>query len=284
MSNHPSGRLLFSIYQESSRGDYKMKNSLGKYSAFLLDLDGTIYRGKEVIPEAPRFIEWLKSENKSYLYLTNNSSATPEQLAERLTKMGIAASPEEFFTSAMATAQMIRDLEKEKDPARVSVYIIGEDGIHEAIKEQGFAIVNHAPADYVIVGIDRSFNYEKMKQAVRAIYQGARFISTNRDRAIPTEEGLAPGNGSLTAAIAYATGQEPIYVGKPEAAIIRLALASMNKREEDTLMIGDNLETDISAGVQSWVDTLFVLTGYSQEKDLVNSSVQPTYIKKNLLL
>ena len=261
-----------------------MKNILQKYHTFLLDLDGTIYRGNEVIPEALPFIAWLKAENKGYNYLTNNSSATPEQLAERLTRMGIEATPDEFFTSAMATAQMIRDLEKEKDPARVTVYIIGEEGIHKAITDQGFTIVKQAPADYVIVGIDRSFTYEKMKQAVRAIYQGARFISTNRDRAIPTEEGLAPGNGSLTAAIAYATGQEPVYVGKPEATMIRLALASMNRTETNTLIIGDNLETDIAAGVQSGVDTLLVLTGFSQEKNLVKSSIQPTYIKKDLSL
>lgn len=261
-----------------------MKNLLQKYNTFLLDLDGTIYRGKEVIAETPKFIEWLKAHNKSYLYLTNNSSATPEQLAERLTGMGIAARPEEFFTSAMATAQMIRDLEKEKDPARVSVFVIGEEGIHKALMDQGFTIVNQEPADYVVIGIDRSFTYEKMKQAVRAIYQGARFISTNRDRAIPTEDGLAPGNGSLTAAIAYATGQEPVYVGKPEGAIVRLALAAMNGREEDSLLIGDNLETDISAGVQSGVHTLLVLTGFSQEKDVAKSSVKPTYIKTTLAL
>lgn len=263
-------------------GDKKMKNLLQKYMSFLLDLDGTIFRGKEVIPEAPQFIERLKEENKPYLYLTNNSSATPEQLAERLTRMGIEATPQKFFTSAMATAQMIRDLEKEKDPARVSIYVIGEQGLHQALQDQGFTIVDQAPADYVVVGIDRSFTYEKMKQAVRGIYKGARFISTNRDRAIPTEEGLAPGNGSLTAAIAYATGQEPINVGKPEAAMIRLALASINMLEKDTLLIGDNLETDISAGMKSGVDTLLVLTGFSQEQDLVKSSIQPTHIKKDL--
>jgi len=259
-----------------------MEKIIKKYSAFLLDLDGTIYRGKEVIAEAVGFIERLKGERKKFLYLTNNSSATPEQLAERLKRMGIEASPTEFFTSAMATAEMIDDLEKGKDPAKVSVYMIGEEGLFQALREKGFTIVNQAPADYVVIGIDRSFSYEKMKQAVRAIYQGARFISTNKDRAIPTEEGLAPGNGSLTAAIAYATGQEPVYVGKPEAPIIRLALAALNKRAEETLLIGDNLETDIAAGVHSGIDTLLVLTGFSRERDVANSNVQPTYIKNSL--
>lgn len=254
-----------------------MSTLLKKYKAFLLDLDGTIYRGEEVIPEAPAFIHQLKEKGIPFLYLTNNSSASPERLAERLTRMGILAEPEEFFTSAMATAQMIKDLEKEKDPSRVSIYTIGEEGLHQAFVNEGFNIVASAPADYVVVGIDRSFTYEKMKQGVQAIYQGARFISTNRDRAIPTEAGLAPGNGALTASLSFATGQAPIYVGKPEATMIRLALASLGCIEEEALLIGDNLETDIAAGASSNVDTLLVYTGFSQERDLAESNIQPTY-------
>lgn len=262
----------------------KSHTLLKKYKGFLLDLDGTIYRGKEMIPEAPGFIQQVKEKGIPFLYLTNNSSMTPEGLAERLSHMGIPADSAEFFTSAMATAQMIKSLEKEKDPAGVSIYMIGEEGLRKALSDQGFRIVEHAPADYVVVGIDRDFTYEKMKQGVQAIFQGARFISTNRDRAIPTEAGLAPGNGSLTASLAYATGQEPVYVGKPEAAMIRLALASLHCIEEEALLIGDNLETDIAAGDASGVDTLLVYTGFSQEKDLLQSPIQPTYKVENLSL
>ena len=260
----------------------EMISLLKKYKAFLLDLDGTIYRGKEVIPEASGFIEQLKEKGFPFLYLTNNSSATPEVLAERLSSMGISAEPEEFFTSAMASAQMIKDLEKEKDPSQVSIYMIGEEGLRKALMNEGFSMVEQAPADYVVVGIDRSFTYEKMKQGVQAIYQGARFISTNGDRAIPTEEGLAPGNGALTASLSYATGQMPVYVGKPEEAMIRLALAALFCKEKEVLLIGDNLETDIAAGASSGVDTLLVYTGFSQEKDVEASSIQPTYKVDNL--
>lgn len=258
------------------------KLDIQRYNAFLLDLDGTIYRGKEIIPEAPRFVQRLKELNKSFLFLTNNSSATPEVLAKRVTAMGILSKPGDFFTSAQATARMIKELEKEKDPGQVRIFAIGEEGLRQALTQEGFVLIEEGPADYVVVGIDRFFTYEKMKHGVRAIYQGARFISTNRDRAIPTEDGLAPGNGSLTAAIAYATGQEPVYVGKPEAPMIRLALAALQSREEDTLLVGDNLETDIAAGVKCGVDTLLVLTGFSQERDIATSLIKPTYVASDL--
>jgi 4-nitrophenyl phosphatase len=253
------------------------------YKGYLLDLDGTVYRGGEVIPEAAVFIQKLRKKNIPYLYVTNNSSLTPEQLAERLQKMGLEASPEDFFTSSMAVAETIEKMErKERTQGAVKVLAIGEKGLKTALTEAGYEIVDKAPASYVVVGIDREFTYEKMKQATLAIYGGARFLSTNCDRAIPTPEGLVPGNGSLTASIAYATRTEPIYVGKPEEAIITLALERLGLKADEVLMIGDNLETDIASGENSGVDTLLVYSGFSQEADVESASVKPTYTAQSL--
>lgn len=254
------------------------------YKGYLLDLDGTIYRGGEVIPEAVSFVEALKKKGIPYQYVTNNSSLTPEQLAEKLQRMGLNAVPEDFFTSSMAVAETIEEIErKEKTVDKVKVLAIGEKGLKVALSEAGYELVEKAPASYVVVGIDRQFSYEKMKQATLAIYGGARFLSTNCDRAIPTEEGLVPGNGSLTASIAYATRTEPLYVGKPEQAIIILALEKLGLRTDEVLLIGDNLETDIAAGGRSGVDTLLVYSGFSREADLEGAEVQPTYTVSSLV-
>ncbi|MFT9849000.1 TIGR01457 family HAD-type hydrolase [Aneurinibacillus sp. REN35] len=253
------------------------------YKGYLLDLDGTIYRGGEVIPEAVTFIEALKEREIPYLYVTNNSSLTPEALANKLSGMGLDAKPEDFFTSSMAVAETIEKLvSKEKTQAPVTVLAIGETGLRTALAEAGYSIVEKAPASYVVVGIDRQFSYEKMKQATLSIYGGARFLSTNCDRAIPTEEGLVPGNGSLTAAISYATRTEPLYVGKPEEAIITLALERLGLQSDEVLLIGDNLETDIAAGGNSGVDTLLVYSGFSKQADIAGAVVKPTYTAQSL--
>ncbi|MED0675109.1 TIGR01457 family HAD-type hydrolase [Aneurinibacillus thermoaerophilus] len=253
------------------------------YKGYLLDLDGTVYRGGTVIPEAVSFIRTLKEKRIPYLYVTNNSSLTPQQLTERLQNMGVEASPEDFFTSSMAVAAIIRQMARESETEKnVTVLAIGETGLKTALAEAGYEIVEKAPASYVVVGIDRQFTYEKMKQATLAIYNGARFLSTNCDRAIPTEEGFVPGNGALTASIAYATQTEPIYVGKPEETIIRLALEKLGLRADEALLIGDNLETDIAAGAKSGVDTLLVYSGFSQEVDVEHAAVKPTYTAHTL--
>ncbi|BAU26845.1 4-nitrophenyl phosphatase [Aneurinibacillus soli] len=253
------------------------------YKGYLLDLDGTIYRGGEVIPEAVDFIARLTAQGIPYLYVTNNSSMTPQQLADKVQTMGIPTKPEQFFTSSMAVAETVRKMEDERQERRqATVLAIGETGLCTALAEKGIAVTDKAPADYVVVGIDRSFSYEKMKQATLAIYGGARFLSTNCDRAIPTEEGLVPGNGALTASIAYATNQQPLYVGKPEETIIKLALERLGLAAEDVMMVGDNLETDIACGENGGVDTLLVYTGFSRAEHIETSRVKPTYTIQSL--
>ncbi|WCK53785.1 TIGR01457 family HAD-type hydrolase [Aneurinibacillus sp. Ricciae_BoGa-3] len=255
------------------------------YRGYLFDLDGTVYKGGQVIPEAVDFIGECLANNIPYQYVTNNSALTPYELAQRLCGMGIEAVPEDFFTSSMAAAGWIQEREGKNEHNNfeaVTVLAIGENGLHTALNQAGVNLVDKAPADYVVIGIDRQFTYEKMKQAALAIRGGAVFISTNSDRAVPSEEGLLPGNGALTASIATATGTDPIFVGKPETAIIQLALDRLKLTASDVLLIGDNLETDIAAGHKSGVDTLLVFGGFSSREDVEKSAIKPTYTAETL--
>ncbi len=250
------------------------------YRGYLLDLDGTIYRGNEVIPEAVAFIRELRLAKIPFLYLTNNSSARPEQVAQKLTAMGIATAAEEVYTSSMATAAYLQ----ERFPAGTEVYAIGEEGLHAALEAIGcIRTQQDEQAKVVIVGIDRAFSYEKLTKAATALRNGALFLATNRDPALPTERGLLPGNGSLVAAIATASGVEPIVIGKPERIIVDYALERLGTTKAETLIVGDNLLTDIGAGVNGGLDSLLVMTGYSQPGDLASSVWQPTHIAGDLM-
>ncbi|MDT3415881.1 4-nitrophenyl phosphatase [Brevibacillus aydinogluensis] len=248
-----------------------------QYKGYLLDLDGTIYRGREAIPGAARFVQHLRKQGIPYLYLTNNSSASPEQVAARLTGLGIDAEPEEVYTSAMATAHYL----KEQAPAGTPVYVIGEEGLIAQLKASGFTISEERPR-YVVVGIDRSFDYAKLTTAARAIRQGANLIATNADAALPTEQGLFPGNGSLVAAVSTASGVKPVVVGKPERIIVDYALTRLGTSAGETLIVGDNLDTDIAAGNCSGMDSLLVLTGYSTREDVETHPCRPTHIASDL--
>ncbi|MBA4493714.1 TIGR01457 family HAD-type hydrolase [Paenactinomyces guangxiensis] len=241
------------------------------YRGYLIDLDGTLFRGTEVIPEALSFMDQLSKANIPYLYLTNNSSRPPEKVAEKLRDFGFPAAPDQVYTSAQATAQYLQD-----EMNSPSVFVIGEEGLVRAVAGAGCEITEDRP-QAVVVGIDRQFTYEKMKKASLAIRAGAAFIGTNADRALPTEEGLLPGSGSLSAGIAAATGIEPLFIGKPQPIILRYALQKLRTTPEETLIVGDNLETDIRAGVNGGIDTLLVFTGITTPEMAEQSSIRATY-------
>jgi 4-nitrophenyl phosphatase len=203
--------------------------------------------------------------------VTNNSSRTPKQIVEKLTSFDIFALKLLVFTSSMATANYI--YEQKKD---ASVYVIGEEGLRTALAEKGFQFAEEH-ADYVVVGIDRDINYEKLAIACLAVRNGATFISTNADIALPTERGLLPGNGSLTSVIAVSTQTKPIFIGKPESIIMEQALEWLGTRKEDTLMVGDYYDTDIIAGMNAGLDTLLVHTGVTTKELLSGYDRKPTY-------
>lgn len=246
------------------------------YKGYLIDLDGTMYRGKERIDEAVEFVKELNRRELPYLFVTNNSSKTKEEVARVLQNFEIPATSDHVYTTSMATANYI-----EKLKPNASVYCIGEEGIRQALEEKGFTLTSEQP-DFVVMGIDRSINYEKLALACLAVRGGAHFISTNGDIALPTERGLLPGNGSLTSVVAVSTRTEPVFIGKPEAVIMEMALEQLGTSKEETLMIGDNYDTDILAGVRSGLDTLLVHTGVTLKEHLTDVEVQPTYTVNGL--
>ncbi|MBL3643653.1 TIGR01457 family HAD-type hydrolase [Peribacillus frigoritolerans] len=246
------------------------------YKGYLIDLDGTMYRGTEQIAEAAGFINDLRKRDIPYLFVTNNSSRTPAQVADKLRSIGISTEDDQVFTTSMATANYIAEQKK-----GASVYVVGEEGIIEALKEKGMKLVEEHP-DYLVMGIDRGVNYEKLSKACLAVRNGAVFISTNGDIAIPTEQGLLPGNGSLTSVVSVSTQVQPIFIGKPESVIVEQALRVLGVPKEETIMVGDNYDTDILAGINAGIDTLLVHTGVTTKERLKQYKEQPTYVVDTL--
>ncbi|MBS4213360.1 TIGR01457 family HAD-type hydrolase [Neobacillus rhizophilus] len=242
-----------------------------KYKGYLIDLDGTMYKGTERIEAASDFIKNLKKKEIPYLFVTNNSTRTPAQVAEKLNSFDIPTTEDRVFTTSQATANYIEELKKD-----ASVYVIGEEGIRTVLEEKGFRFAGE-DADVVVVGLDRLINYEKLTIACLAVRNGATFISTNGDIALPTERGLVPGNGSITSVIAVSTQTKPIFIGKPEAIIMEQALKVLGVAKEDTLMVGDNYDTDILAGINAGIDTLLVHTGVTTKELLKGYTIHPTY-------
>lgn len=246
------------------------------YEGFLIDLDGTMYRGNNVIREAVDFVNQLNEKGLRYLFVTNNSTRTTEQVADVLRDFGVPATSEHILTTSMATARFIKEQKKD-----ASVFYIGEQGLRQAIEGAGLRYDEEDP-DFVVVGLDRQVTYEKLAKACLAVRKGAKFVSTNSDIALPTERGLLPGNGSLTAVVSVSTRVEPVFIGKPEPVIVEQALKQIGTDKKKTLMIGDNYDTDILAGLRAGVDTLLVYTGVTS-KDMIRSKKHlPTYTADSL--
>jgi 4-nitrophenyl phosphatase len=249
---------------------------LKQYKAYLIDLDGTMYRGEEQIEAASDFVKALKQSGIPYLFVTNNSSKTPEQVAEKLHMFDIPSTAEHIITSSTATALYLKNHQP-----NASVYFIGEEGLEKALIDGGFPISDENP-DVVVVGLDRQITYEKLAKACLGVRNGADFILTNADIAIPTEQGLLPGNGSLASVISTSTEKTPLIIGKPEAIIMEESLRVLKLGREEVIMVGDNYMTDILAGIKAGIDTLFVETGVTSAESLPQYKHQPTYSVSSL--
>lgn len=246
------------------------------YEGYLIDLDGTVYKGKEKIDAAVSFVKRLQSEKLPYLFVTNNSTKHPAKVAETLQSMGIPAKEKDVFTTSMATAQFVSEQQPGAD-----VYVIGEEGLMAAAKSSGLNIVEEN-AEYVIMGLDREITYEKLAKAVLQVRAGARFIATNGDVSLPTERGMMPGSGSLISVVSVSTGVEPLFIGKPESIIVEQAMEVLNTAKEKTLMVGDNYDTDILAGIRAGIDSLLVFTGVTTPEKLKEITEKPTYTVQSL--
>ncbi|UBH13740.1 TIGR01457 family HAD-type hydrolase [Macrococcus armenti] len=249
-----------------------------KYKGYLLDLDGTMYAGTRVIEGAKEFIEYLSNHNLPYLFVTNNASKRPDEVAEKLTQMGFVATADNVVTSAMATASYIA-----AESPDATVYVIGGTGIRQALTDEGLVIKDSEHADYVVIGLDVDINYEKLSTACLAVRNGAKFISTNPDTSIPTERGFLPGNGAITSVITVSTGVEPKFIGKPMETIMNKAVDIIKLPKEEIVMIGDLYMTDIMSGINAGIDTLHVQTGVSTYEQVMAEQVPPTYSVKNLM-
>ncbi|MCC7105777.1 MAG: HAD family hydrolase [Chloroflexi bacterium] len=245
---------------------------------FLVDLDGVVYRGSEVVPGAPEFFHFLQERQIPRLMITNNSTRTPAQFAERLRGMGVPIQAEEVLTSAEAAAGYLA----EQLPAGARVLVIGEEGLIHAVASRGFVVSSRDNADCVVVGLDRAFDYGKLKAAMRAIMNGAAFVGTNPDTSLPTEEGPLPGAGALQAAISTASSRAPLIIGKPEPTMLQVGARRLGLRPEQVAVIGDRLDTDVVGGRRAGMTTVLVLTGIAQRADLGLFSVQPDYIVEDL--
>ncbi|MDO8588283.1 MAG: phosphoglycolate/pyridoxal phosphate family phosphatase [Armatimonadota bacterium] len=235
--------------------------------AYIFDLDGVIYRGDELQPGAAETVNALRSRGERVYFLTNNSTQSRSQYADKLTKLGIPARPDEIMTSAYAAALYLRQVK----PDGRRVYVVGESGLKEELEQTGAEVVEEPdglPIDFVVAGLDRQFNYEKLFNAQQAIYRGAEFVATNRDPTFPLEEGLlCPGGGAIVAAIETATGVEPRLIGKPETYSLEMVMTLAGAEPAQTVIIGDRLDTDILVGRKAGAHTILVLTGVATEEE-----------------
>lgn len=246
------------------------------YAGYLIDLDGTMYNGNAKIDEAADFIARLREADKSFLFLTNNSTAHPEDVAMKLEKVsGVQAYPEEVYTSTLATIAYLKKNNLKR------VFVIGEGGLIDALKADAFDLAEEN-VDAVIVGLDRQVTYKDLETATLLIHAGAKFIATNPDTNLPTERGLVPGNGALISFLETATRQKALVVGKPEHIIMDAALEEIGLTKEEVIMVGDNYTTDIQAGIQNDIDTLLVLTGFTTKDDLSTLPTPATHVVDTL--
>mgnify|MGYP002919330277 CR=1 FL=1 len=239
---------------------------------FICDMDGVIYHGNRVLPGVAEFIQWLHDENKEYLFLTNNSGYTPRELQQKLARMGLDVPEEHFYTSALATAAFLK-----KQAPGCTAFVIGAPGLLNALYDVGVTM-NDVDPDYVIVGETASYNYEVITKAVRLVLNGARLIATNSDLTGPTEFGIAPACRSLVAPIELATGRKAYFMGKPNPLMMRTGLHLLGVHSEEAAMVGDRMDTDVIAGMESGLATVLVLSGCTSRTDVNDYPYRPTYI------
>lgn len=243
---------------------------------YLIDMDGVIYRGSEVIPGAAEFLRFLQESEIPYLFLTNNSAYTPLDVVVKLRKFGIETSPDHVYTSALATAEFVR-----RQKPNGTAFVIGEGGLLSALNEVNYAISRESP-DYVIVGEGRVLNFEMAEHAHRCIANGSHLISTNSDTWCPTDNGPRPGCGAIVALLESATGRTAYHVGKPNPFMMRLARKRIGLSTEEVIMVGDTIETDIRGATDLGFQSILVLTGSASRETLRHYPFAPTRVVESI--
>ena len=246
-----------------------MKN---RKKSYLIDMDGVLVHGSMPLPGAAEFIQTLIEEKRKFLILTNNPLYTTRDLAHRFQMTGLNITEDRIYTSAMATAAFLN-----RQRPNGKAYVIGETGLTEAIHAIGYVQTSVEP-DYVVLGETNTYSFEEVTKAIRLIMGGARFIATNPDATGPTESGIVPATGSMAALIEKATGKAPLFIGKPNPLMMRSALNHMDAHSEESIMVGDRMDTDILSGISSGLETILVLSGVTAMEDIDKYSYGPSYI------
>jgi 4-nitrophenyl phosphatase len=257
--------------------DMSTGNTLRRIRNLIIDMDGVLYLGNQVVPGASRFLRFLRRSGIPFALATNNSTRTPRQYVEKLAGMGIIVQTNEILTSAQATASYLSSIA----PPEARVFAVGLDGLRTALHEAGY-VPTEGEADYVVVGFDPTICYERLAKAALLIRAGARFIATNPDPTLPSETGPLPGAGALLAFLEAATGVSPTIIGKPATTLLEQALTSMDAHPTTTAMLGDRLETDILAGRRAGMHTLLVLSGATDQALLAGAAIQPDLVFKDV--
>ena len=258
--------------------------------ALIIDMDGVLWHGTQAIPGLVEFFKTLNDLDIRYILATNNASLTPEQYVTKLANMGVTVSQKQILTSGMATALY---LSERVNPKETRVFVVGEDGATQPLLDLGFTLTGlyevdnsdkpeQKGADIVVCGKDETLTWAKLATASLNIRAGASFIGTNADTTLPTEHGITHGNGAILAALEVATGVSPTIIGKPEPIIYQQALGLLGISPDETVALGDRLETDILGAVRTGIRSIMVLTGISSEADLQDSGYQPTWVMADI--
>lgn len=244
----------------------------GRPKNYFIDMDGVLMRGAAPIPGAAEFVERLVEREAKFLLLTNNSLFTPRDLRLRLARSGLKVPTESIYTSAMATASFLDSQHPEG-----TAYVIGESGLTTALHEVGYTLTDTDP-QYVVIGETIAYSFERLAKAIRLVAAGANFIATNPDVAGPSESGLIPATGAVAALISSASGVKPYFIGKPNPLMMRTALNAIDAHSEESVMIGDNMDTDVIMGIESGLETILVLTGVTGHSDVGRYSYRPSRV------
>lgn len=255
-----------------------MTNPLSPFRYLIIDVDGVLRRSKQALPGAADLLPWLLGRGMDYRIVTNNSMPTLSQYRATFAGMGIATDEEHIISSGTGTAWYLKKLA----PEGARLFIIGEDGLRHALLSDGLFVLDDQRPDFVVVAIDRSFTYDKLNQACTLIRNGARFIATNTDATYPMEVGVIPGGGAIVAAVQTCAGIMPTVVGKPERILLDMAIDQMGARREETIVLGDRLDTDIAGAVKAGLASIMVLTGVNNREDVEKSPYKPTFIFEGL--
>ena len=239
---------------------------------FICDMDGVIYHGNKILDGVEDFVNWMIDNGKKFVFLTNSPEKTPHELSMKLERMGLSVSAGHFYTSAMATSEFLNS----QNPG-CTAYVIGEAALTKAMYDKGI-YMNDVNPEYVVVGETRTYNFEKIEKAIELVRKGAKLIGCNPDVTGPTEKGVMPATGALIAPIEIAAGKKAYFVGKPNPVMLRHGMKKLDCHSSEIAFIGDRMDTDIIAGIESNVDTVLVLSGVTAVEDIDNFPYRPKYI------